>query len=216
MRRWSGGGRARPADPERRAAFAHEACAIAALPSAGIGWPSNRTCPRSRDRDLAACRPSVDFPEPHSPTIPSVSPGDTRQGHSIDGAHGVRPAQQTRGGSRRPGRGFWPREGTVMQATFAARCACSRRCECLRHRMEAGKLRGHRLMLRVAAGCCGRDLRRDCSAGEKAQPPGMFLGCGHSAVDRDEPLTRRHRSVGWRRTDRAYRDDADCRTALSI
>ena len=51
--------------------------------SSATSWPRNRTVPDGRlDQPHAGSGPVVDFPQPDSPTRPSVSPGATSKRHA--------------------------------------------------------------------------------------------------------------------------------------
>ena len=64
-----------------------------------MSWPSKTDRARRSARAAArGSRPSVDLPQPDSPTRPSVSPGSHLEADAVDGLHDVLP----RAGSGRP------------------------------------------------------------------------------------------------------------------
>ena len=86
-RRSSPAGRTTRTGPGRRAACRGGRARIWRYGSLVMSVPSNMIVPAVGSRSRRSTRPTVDLPEPDSPTSPRVPPGLDREVDAVDGAH---------------------------------------------------------------------------------------------------------------------------------
>ncbi len=127
--RWSCADRGSPADPGKRSGIPCAACGFRSCCIGARSRPHHTTAPSVFGSSFSTARASVDFPQPDSPTTPSVSPSRKREAHAIHRAQRLLLGEQT---------------GLRPENALSGRRTSSNRLGRDRHRHQLGDGRAHR------------------------------------------------------------------------
>ena len=147
--------------------------------SASRSRPSKRTLPASGSIRRSTSRPTVDLPQPDSPTSASVSPASSMKVDAIDRAHDGRSAGRTQ--SRAAGKCL------TRPCDFEQRASCHQPSPAARGG-SASAVAGRRAR-RSGGGAVGAGVAStNGQRAAKRQPAGGCAMFGHHALDRGEAL----------------------------
>ena len=167
--------------------------------------PSKRTVPGVGSISRSTSRPTVDLPQPDSPTSASVSPASTVKRHAVDRAHHGRSAARSSDRAHD--------EVLDERPSHARGAARAHATSLLQRRLPAARDVAVADARRAAAPRAGSARRRTGSAAAKRQPAAGLARLGTHAR-RSSPAARAaRRAAGSSRAGRPCRDAAAAKSA---